>query len=77
MNWQIGDFALCITPGSKLESRVVMIRSRPRNDPDKPDVVYRVHPGFPDGAHTSLQLQGQYVYNFAERGSTRVARISG
>lgn len=49
MDWQIGDFALCITPGSKLEDRVVMVMSRPLNHPDKPDVVYRVHPGFPDG----------------------------
>jgi hypothetical protein len=29
VNWQIGDFALCITPGSKLENRVVMIVSKP------------------------------------------------
>lgn len=46
MDWQIGDFALCITPGSKIENRVVMIVSKPLVDPSKEDVVYRVHPGF-------------------------------
>jgi len=48
MNWQIGDFAICITPGSRLENRQVMIISRPLVHPDKADVVYRVHPRFPD-----------------------------
>jgi hypothetical protein len=48
VDWQFGDFALCVTPGSKIENRVVMIVSRPLNHPDKPDVVYRVHPGFPE-----------------------------
>ena len=48
MDWQIGNFAICITPGSKLENRVVMVVSKPLVDPSKEDVVYRVHPGFPD-----------------------------
>ena len=48
MNWEIGDAAICITPGSKLENRLVKIISRPLVDPSKADVVYCVHPGFPD-----------------------------
>lgn len=51
MDWQVGNFALCITPGSKLENRVVMVISKPLEHPDKPDVVYWVHPGFPDGGN--------------------------
>ena len=46
VDWQIGDFALCVTPGSKLENRVVMVISKPLEHPDKPDVVYWVHPGW-------------------------------
>ena len=38
MDWQIGDFALCVTPGSELENRVVMVMSRPLVDPSKADV---------------------------------------
>jgi len=49
VDWQIGDFAICITPGSKLENRVVMVISRPLVDPSKADVVYWVHAGFPNG----------------------------
>lgn len=49
MDWQIGDFALCVTPGSQLENRVVMVASKPLVDPSKEDVVYRIHPGFHDG----------------------------
>ena len=49
MNWQIGDLVICITPGSKLENRQVMVISRPLVDLSKADVVYCVHPGFPDG----------------------------
>ena len=45
MDWRIGDFALCTTPGSRLENRVVMVVSRPLVDPSKEDVVYWVHPG--------------------------------
>lgn len=45
---QIGDFAICITPGSKLENRLVVVISRALVDPSKADVVYWVHPGFPD-----------------------------
>jgi hypothetical protein len=48
LDWHIGDYALCITPGSKIENRMVMVVSRPLIDPSKEDVVYRVHPGFSD-----------------------------
>jgi hypothetical protein len=48
VDWQIGDFAICITPGSKLENRLVRVISRPLVDPSKADVVYRVHPGIPN-----------------------------
>ena len=45
---QVGDFALCITPASKFENRVVMVISEPLDHPDKPDIVYWIHPGLPD-----------------------------
>jgi hypothetical protein len=61
MDWQIGDFALCVTPGSKLENRVVMIVSRLLNHPDKPDVVYRVHPGFPDKNNWDWGGRGRHL----------------
>ena len=32
MKWQIGDLVICITPGSKLENRQVMVISRPLVD---------------------------------------------
>lgn len=47
MNWQIGDLAICITPGSKLENRQVMVISRPLVDPSKADVVYVCSPRIP------------------------------
>ena len=49
MNWKIGDAAICVTPGSKLEHRQVAVVSRALVDPDKANLVYRVHPGFADG----------------------------
>jgi hypothetical protein len=49
VDWQIGDFAICITPGSKLENRLVMVISKPLVDPSKEDLVYRVHTRLPDG----------------------------
>jgi hypothetical protein len=49
VDWQIGDFALCVTPGSKLQNRVVMVISKPLVDLSKEDVVFWVHPGFADG----------------------------
>jgi hypothetical protein len=40
VDWQFGDLALCVTPGSKLENRVVMVISKPLVDPSK-EVVSR------------------------------------
>ena len=48
-DWQIGDCALCVTPRSKLENRVVMVISKPLKHPDKPEFVYWISLGFPDG----------------------------
>ena len=61
VDWQIGDFAMCITPGSKLENRQVMIVSRPLVDPSKADLVYRVHPGFSDGDNWSWGAEKRHL----------------
>jgi len=62
MSWEIGDFAICITPGSKLENRVVMVVSRPLVDPSKEDVVYWVHPGFPDEDNWGWGAEKRYLH---------------
>lgn len=49
LDWQISDLALCVTPASKLENRVVIVVSKPLVDPSKEDVVYSVHTGFCNG----------------------------
>ena len=61
MDWQIGDFAICITPGSKLENRQVMIISRALVDPNKCDVVYWVHPGFSDWGSWGWGAERQHL----------------
>ncbi len=47
MDWQIGDVAICITPGSEMENREVTIISDAFMQPDKIDLVHEVDPRFP------------------------------
>ena len=46
-DWQVGDIALCITPGSDMEGLEVVILSQPIWDRGKRAVVYLVDPGIP------------------------------
>jgi len=47
MNWQVGDVAICITPGSPMEGREVGIMSPAFPKPEKEDLVHIVDPGLP------------------------------
>jgi len=47
VNWKIGDVAICITPGSRMENREVAIVTYAFADPDKIDLVREVDPGPP------------------------------
>lgn len=46
VDWQIGDMPLCVTPGSEIENRLVMVVSKPLVELSKEDFVYWVHAGF-------------------------------
>ena len=59
MNWEIGDVAVCVTPGSPMEGMEVTILTPAYPVPDKPDFVHQVDPGFSPG--------GQYASWGAER----------
>ena len=45
MKWRVGDVAICITPGSPMRNREVIILSEPFEAPDKVDLVHMVDPG--------------------------------
>ena len=47
MNWEVGDVALCVTPGSRLEGKEVTILSPAYPRSEKTDLVHHVDPGFP------------------------------
>ena len=47
MNWEKGDVAICITPGSPMEGREVVIMSPAFPKPEKKDLVHIVDPGIP------------------------------
>ena len=47
MNWEIGDVALCVTPGSRLEGKEVTILTPAYPRLEKTDLVHHVDPGFP------------------------------
>ena len=49
MDWEIGDVAICITPGSQIEGKEVTILTPAYPRPDKADLVHEVDPGFPPG----------------------------
>ncbi len=49
MNWEIGDVAICIRPGSPMEGKEVTILSPAYPVPDKIDLVHQVDPGFSAG----------------------------
>ena len=48
-NWEVGDVAICITPGSEMEGKEVIVLTSAFEVPDWPDLVHEVDPGFPPG----------------------------
>ena len=49
MNWEVGDVAICVTPGSPMENKEVIILSPALPYLDKFDLVHEVDPGFSAG----------------------------
>ena len=49
MNWEVGDVAICVTPGSPMENKEVIILSPALPYLDKIDLVHQVDPGFSAG----------------------------
>ena len=49
MNWEIGDVAVCVTPGSPMEGMEVTILSPAYPYREKTDLVHEVDPGFSPG----------------------------
>ena len=47
MNWEVGDVAICITPGSPMEGNEVTILTPAYPYREKTDLVHQVDPGFP------------------------------
>ena len=44
VNWEVGDVALCITPGSLMEGKEVTILTPAYPVPYKPDLIHQVDP---------------------------------
>lgn len=61
MNWQIGDVAICITPGSRMEGKEVVILSIPFSMSDKPDLVHMVDPGMSSGNHIGWAAERRHL----------------
>lgn len=49
MDWQVGEIAICITPGSPMEGMEVVILSPAYPVPYKPDLIHQVDPGMDHG----------------------------
>ena len=47
MKWEVGDVALCVTPGSFIEGKEVTILTPAHPCAEKTDLVHQVDPGFP------------------------------
>ncbi len=49
MEWQVGDVAICVTPGSRIQNREVVIMSPPYPVQGRLDLVHEIDPGIPPG----------------------------
>jgi hypothetical protein len=47
VNWEVGDVAICIRPGSPMEGKEVTILTPAYPRPEATDLVHHVDPGFP------------------------------
>jgi len=47
VNWEVGDVAICVTPGSPMEGKEVTILTPAYPRPEATDLVHHVDPGFP------------------------------
>ena len=61
MKWEIGDVAICITPGSPMEGKEVTILSPAGLEPDKIDLVHLVDPGFPAGGRSLWAAERRHL----------------
>ena len=61
MNWQIGDVAICITPGSPMEGKKVIILTPAFPCPGKKDLVHQVDPGFPPGDYSGWGAERRHL----------------
>ena len=61
MNWEVGDIAICITPGSPMEGKEVTILTPAYPRPDKIDLVHHVDPGFPVGPYAGWGAERRHL----------------
>jgi len=61
MNWEVGDVALCITPGSPMEGKEVTIMSPAFPRSEKRDLVHIVDPGYPPGDFGAWAAERRYL----------------
>ena len=61
MDWNVGDVAVCITPGSPMEGKEVTILSPAYPVPDKTDLVHEVDPGFSPGDYSGWGAERRHL----------------
>lgn len=61
MDWNVGDVAVCITPGSPMEGKEVTIISDAFTEPDKIDLVHRVDPGLSPGEYSGWGAERRHL----------------
>ena len=61
MDWNVGDVAVCITPGSPMEGKEVAILSPAYPVPDKTDLVHEVDPGFSPGDYSGWGAERRHL----------------
>lgn len=61
MKWEIGDVAICVTPGSLMENREVTIVSDAFSEPDKIDLVHEVDPGCSPGDYSGWGAERRHL----------------
>ena len=61
VNWQIGDIAICTTPGSEMDGKEVVILSAAWPHHDKIDLVHWVDPGFSPGDYAGWGAERRHL----------------
>ena len=62
MNWKVGDVAICVTPGSPMENKEVIILSPALPRLDKIDLVHEVDPGFSAGPNAGWGAERRHLW---------------